>query len=705
RPILPAGPAPPANTVVGAPVSRQVPPKNVHVKAACETCRKRKVKCSGERPKCNSCVRSDQNCQYISSPTETYTQARKRKLDELQEKSSVYEELVGLLRSVPEQEAHDILRRLRAGGDVAAVTRQVKDGCLLLQLALSPETRLRYTFPYVAEMPARLQVHGNIYLDSPIYGAALSSTPSPSSPDSGDLEARYQCIYLKPYHTAKIIDPRLSQIKASRWTTVISDSDLFSKLLHAYLLHEYPTYPTFHKDYFLDDLAKGKTKYCSSVMVNTILASACHCYTDILNREQFWNPQGLGYKFLAEARRLWELECRTGRVTLTLAQTAVLLNLEYNHNGQDDVGYVFLQQAVGMANTLGLYKPDPHGSTQSKRMKNAREFFAWGLFSWTVLQSYYFYREPLIKTPPATPLPDPEKDPSWYGEFWLQYPMNSSLFPARHGYTVRTIALLRIILCEIACRAFRGEGGTQTLSWNDIVEFRAKLDRWYQAIPEPISAKNVVFPWHLKTHLEYYAALYNLHTGLLSPQGSTSARQKTVSEVSSFSITRFETITRLYYLRHSFETMDGFLTFHLSHLAAATLKAMQSLSHSTSNGLPPDQRLLKTLRSTVFLCIKGLNDQARYIHVAVVVYRLNRDTLSNYDLGLLRTNVNLFESTEADASLAQNCHSAWPLPMKTDEPEGPQGAAVGNLVRQYGRLAIEEGSEEGSRDSTPEGRD
>lgn len=108
-----------------------------------------------------------------------------------------------------------------------------------------------------------------------------------------------------------------------------------------------------------------------------------HSYTGIPNRQQFWNPQSLGYKFLAEARRLWELERESGAITLPMAQSAALLNIEYNHNGMDKVGYASLKQAITMARDLGIFDADVQAQIRSKQMRKAREFFAWALFSWT----------------------------------------------------------------------------------------------------------------------------------------------------------------------------------------------------------------------------------------------------------------------------------------------------------------------------------
>lgn len=80
---------------------------------------------------------------------------------------------------------------------------------------------------------------------------------------------------------------------------------------------------------------------------------------------------------------MWELERESGKITLTTAQSAVMLNVEYNHNGVDKVGYAFLIQAVTMAHDLGIYSVEAQAQIKSKRTRKAREFFAWALFNWT----------------------------------------------------------------------------------------------------------------------------------------------------------------------------------------------------------------------------------------------------------------------------------------------------------------------------------
>lgn len=238
-------------------------------------------RCSGERPLCRRCQERGSECVFLADHAETQIQALKRKHDESQQEIVVYRELYRLLVTVNETEAVDILQRLRAGTDVETIVRQIQEGDLLLQLALTPESRFRYQFPYLPSMPAALQTSDNPYLESFLYeGTVQGFAQLPQQSSSSAVAAQsesYSYIYLKPYHAAELIDGRLASVRASDWTSVTTDDNLFRRLLRAYLSHEYCVAPSFQKDYFLYDLARGKGRLCSSLLVNSVLAIGSVC--------------------------------------------------------------------------------------------------------------------------------------------------------------------------------------------------------------------------------------------------------------------------------------------------------------------------------------------------------------------------------------------------------------------------------------------
>ncbi|CAN9267296.1 unnamed protein product [Alternaria alternata] len=131
---------------------------------------------------------------------------------------TAHEELFELLRSMPEPDAREVFQRARSGGKIEEILAHVKNGSLLVQLAVAPETNRRYEFPYRSEMPMHLLVPDNQYLHSLVYGSlsglyrSKHTVPlSPLGASCGTVQI-VQDPYLKPIHAAELDDPLLSQV-------------------------------------------------------------------------------------------------------------------------------------------------------------------------------------------------------------------------------------------------------------------------------------------------------------------------------------------------------------------------------------------------------------------------------------------------------------------------------------------------------------
>jgi hypothetical protein len=159
---------------------------------------------------------------------------------------------------------------------VATILNHVRAGDVLVQMAVSPETRFRYEFPYKSDMP-KDNAQNNPYLQSLLFEAtSLYSTDQNVPSMSGNKRGiEYESIYLKPFHAAQVIEPLLSNVKLSLWTTVCSDDALMRDLLTVFFRCEYHFTAAFQKDLFLEDMAAGRHDFCSSLLVNIMLAYAC----------------------------------------------------------------------------------------------------------------------------------------------------------------------------------------------------------------------------------------------------------------------------------------------------------------------------------------------------------------------------------------------------------------------------------------------
>jgi hypothetical protein len=115
-------------------------PKRTVTLGACVACRKRKSKCDGSRPICTCCAQKDTECIYELGPNEKPSQAMKRKNEEMQGELSNLRQLYDFLRLRPEQEAMEVLKRIRSNSPDVPPTQRIQEladfvrhGDLLLQ--------------------------------------------------------------------------------------------------------------------------------------------------------------------------------------------------------------------------------------------------------------------------------------------------------------------------------------------------------------------------------------------------------------------------------------------------------------------------------------------------------------------------------------------------------------------------------------------
>jgi hypothetical protein len=157
------------------------------------------------------------------------------------------------------------------------VVRHVRDGDLLLQLAVMPETRFSYVFPLVRDFPASvLGREGNLYRRSQVFEKtmAVGSPIQRVWEEQARLNERAR-MYLIPYYAVQLVEHRIDHVRAARWTNITGDDQLVRQLLREYIKLEYPFTTVFSVEHFLKDMAAGRKNFCSSLLVNAVLASAC----------------------------------------------------------------------------------------------------------------------------------------------------------------------------------------------------------------------------------------------------------------------------------------------------------------------------------------------------------------------------------------------------------------------------------------------
>lgn len=133
--------------------------------------------------------------------------------------------------------------------------------------------------------------------------------------------------------------------------------------MEAYFMHQYPYFSFFHKALFLGDLKAGYGSFCSQILVNAILANACHVLHRTPNRFEFWNSWNPCYLFMAEVKRLLEMEGNSTR--LTTVQALLILQVTIAEQGMDKAAQPYIDRAISMGKNLDIFR-DRRG-LQSRR--------------------------------------------------------------------------------------------------------------------------------------------------------------------------------------------------------------------------------------------------------------------------------------------------------------------------------------------------
>ncbi|EUC43101.1 hypothetical protein COCMIDRAFT_38896 [Bipolaris oryzae ATCC 44560] len=639
---------------------------------------------------CHSCRKSKKESRQI-----------RQRYAQLQKQESTHEKLIGMIRSMPEQDVAEIVRRLKAGMDAASIVSFVRDGNLLMQLSLTPETSRRYEFPLVTAMPYHLYIGGNPYLDSPYHRSLFPHSASGSEDSSQRTKVQgvdkdnrraaddeiHPSAYELPYHTTQMIEPLMEKVTAAPWTKVISDDRLFRRLISSYFCYPHPCGPFVHKDLFLEDMAAGRTNFCSPLLANAMLANACQSCSTIPDRSKVWLPESLTYRFTAEARRLWDLESLPGRSKIPTIQAALILSYNSTNNGLDEIGTIYARRACEMSQDLGLFGPEEWGA--GTKMEKARLFTAWAVFSWQAMFDYYFFRRPYFSQPPQMPLPNPRLHSDWYGEVSFQYPRDPRPMPLSIGYKFYCETALHKIINDIGLLTF-GRPSAQMLTLDELAVIKRELDKWKNLLPEAFQPEKVVLPSHLMLHVQYWQIVKAIAQLMVKAESVERSKAAALwpekSPQSSLHEARImlETASCIYYARHGFEFYDPWVAFTLTIIGNTVIDDLKA-------GSIIDPRILAGYRSLLILSAQGLASQSHHYHNGTLLATQLQSAMSPQDLQLACTHVKEAGMSKLDQLLvAEHSQSHWPLPDKVAINEDPEKVKLNTLLQGIEEIQLQQ---------------
>jgi Fungal specific transcription factor domain len=164
------------------------------------------------------------------------------------------------------------------------------------------------------------------------------------------------------------------------WTEVTKDLHLVEHLMALYFCWEYPTFASLSKEHFVTDFRAGIPRYCSSLLVNAMLALGCR-FSDLpQSRGDPTDPGTSGDQFFAEAKRLLAEDDHS---SLTTIQAIGLMSIREASCGRDTESFYYAGQAIRLAVEAGLHL-EVNGQTAEFEQhggEGVRSATFWGAFA------------------------------------------------------------------------------------------------------------------------------------------------------------------------------------------------------------------------------------------------------------------------------------------------------------------------------------
>lgn len=163
---------------------------------------------------------------------------------------------------------------------------------------------------------------------------------------------------------------------AGTWTSITSDVNLVQHLLALYFCWEYPTFASLSKEHFLRDFQDGRHRFCSSILVNALLALGCRFSTQPMTRANPNDPYTSGDHFFKESQRLFNQE--TDHHSLTTIQALGIMSIREASCGRDSESWYYAGQSIRLAIEMGLHRIHDEGDEDELAVQSAT---FWGAFA------------------------------------------------------------------------------------------------------------------------------------------------------------------------------------------------------------------------------------------------------------------------------------------------------------------------------------
>ncbi|KAJ5677990.1 uncharacterized protein N7477_003623 [Penicillium maclennaniae] len=497
-------------------------PKRRCVSTACIACRRRKSKCDGNLPSCAACSSVYHTpCIYDPSSDHRRKGAYKKENDTFRTKHTTLQTLIqALLNYEDEDDAIDLVRQMRSCDSLEDVAKSL----------VARQKGLLSTGPRAPEQTASESPEPVDQFETELSGKMSELMLDGSRKFIGGTS---NLIFLPPgfelQELASMADASASPAgdaqSVVRWTQVTDDASLIGHLMTMYFTWHYPFFTILAKDLFYRDYTRGvPSAYCSSLLVNSMLALGCHFSSW---QGAFLDPQNAataGDHFFKEAKRLILENDEHESSKLCTIQAFALMSVREAGCGREGKGWVYSGLSFRMAFDLGLNVDAANlgAHNLSDEEVDARRITFWGCFLIDKCWSNYLGRQPQLISA-NTNVPKFDVLPKEEMEAWAPYSddgvSQDNVQPSR----TRTVALQLSKLCKISgdllvffYHPSEMEKSQQKQSeLKKLSDVHTRLEAWKKELPRELEPKDGQLPQVLVMHMFNHLLLIHLYRPFL----------------------------------------------------------------------------------------------------------------------------------------------------------------------------------------------
>ncbi|KAK0715799.1 fungal-specific transcription factor domain-containing protein [Lasiosphaeris hirsuta] len=496
------------------------------VSTACIACRKRKSKCDGALPSCAACASVyGTECVYDPNSDHRRKGVYREKIDSMKARNSTLQVLIEAILNANEDDVLGIVKQIRTCDSLDTVAESILKNEFLGGVddeEADDDNEIDEEYPG-ANLPVEgerdlARKMGELRLENGsvrfIGGTShlIYLGESTNVPDEPESDNRY----------LSGEDPIIS------WSEVTKDTQLVIHLINMYFAWHYPYFTTLSKTLFYRDFLKGKptgqprsTVYCSSLLVNAMLALGCH-FTSVSGAFAVpGDSRTKGDHFFAEAKRLIVENDEYEKPKLTTVQALALMSVREAGCGREAKGWVYSGMSFRMAQDMGLNLDiggvgKGKGSLDEKEI-DARRITFWGCFLFDKCWSNYLGRLPQL---PKNSYNVPKYDvfPDEDSELWSPYTDGGFDQSAKQPSRTRAASLQLSKLCEISSDLLLffyhpnhiGRSSGKSVELKKLSELHRRLEDWKKELPKEFEPKEGQLPNVILTHMFYHLQYIHL---------------------------------------------------------------------------------------------------------------------------------------------------------------------------------------------------